>query len=261
MTDPSRPTEAYQPDRTLRGKIRRRVVRLAHRRPLLADPPGPMVSFCFDDAPLSAAREGAAVLERNGARGVYYVAAGLSGTQAPMGVCARAADYHGLAERGHEIGCHTYSHLDCGQATGEAAEADCARNAATLLAWSLPAPVSFAYPYGDVNAAAKAALAPRFGLLRALHPGLVVRGSDLNQAPAVAVEGRTGEADGLRWIEAASQRRGWLILFTHDVDDHPSPWGCTPKTLERLVRRSQELGLAIVTVAEGLERLGLRPAP
>lgn len=247
--------EAYQPDRSLKGKMRRRLVRLAHRRTVSAMPGRPMVSFTFDDAPLSACTDGAAILEARGLRGVYYVSAGLAGQDGPMGPYAEAADYRRLAETGHEIACHTFSHLDCGQAGERAASADVDRNAETLAAWGLSTPTNFAYPYGDVASGPKAALEPLFGSLRALHHGVVARGSDLNQLPAIGVEGPDGEALGRRWLETAARRRAWLILYTHDVREAPSPWGCTPPALERLVDEALARGFEVVTVEQGLRRL------
>jgi peptidoglycan/xylan/chitin deacetylase (PgdA/CDA1 family) len=247
--------EAYQADGSWRAKLRRRTVRLAARRPAAA-PPGPMASFVFDDAPASAAEIGAAILERHGLRGSFYIAAALAGTDAAVGRMAGPDAVRRLAAAGHEIGCHTYSHLDCGQADPGDAVEDVARNAETLGAWGLGRPTTFAYPFGDVAPGAKRALAGRFALLRALHPGLICAGADLNQAPAVPVEGPGGEALGLTWLRRAARRRAWVILCMHDVADAPSPWGCTPATLERLVTAARELGLEAVTVAEGARRVG-----
>ena len=249
------PADAYQPDRSLKGKLRRRLVRLAHRRPVRAAPARPMVSFTFDDAPLSATTTGAEILERRGLRGVYYVSAGLAGQDGPMGRYAEAADYRRLAEQGHEIACHTFSHLDCGQAGERAASADVDRNAETLAAWGLPAPSSFAYPYGDVYGGPKAALEPLFGSLRALHHGVVVAGSDLNQLPAVGVEGADGEAVARRWLREAASRKAWLILYTPDVAEAPSPWGCTPAALANLADEAIAMGFDVVTAAEAVARL------
>jgi len=249
--------DAYSADRSLKGKIRRRVVRLAHRRPMGVDPGRPMVSFTFDDAPATAAIVGAHALESRGVRGTYYVAAGLAGALEPMGVCAEAADYQRLNAAGHEIACHTYSHLDCGQATGARASADVDANAETLRAWGAPAPVTFAYPYGDVGFGPKQALGGRFKLLRALHHGVMVKGSDLNQAPAVGIEGPGGEALARRWISIAHQRRAWLILYTHDVREDPSPWGCTPEALGRLIDAALAEGFEVTPVAEAARKLAL----
>ena len=253
------PEQAYQPDRSLKGKLRRRLVRLTHRRPLARGPQAPMVSFTFDDAPLTAAEAGARLLEARGARGVFYVSAGLAGTEGPMGRFAQPADYARLAQVGHEIACHTYSHLDCGQASGAAAEDDTARNRTALAEWGAGPVSHFAYPYGDVAAGPKAALAGRYGVLRALHHGVIEAGTDLNQAPAVGIEGPDGEAIAEHWLARAKARNAWLILYTHDVRPDPSPWGCTPEALARLIDRAQTSGMEIVTVAEGAERLGIAP--
>ncbi len=248
---------AYQADRTLRGKIRRRLVRLAATRPLANGPERAMVSFSFDDAPQTAVVSGAQALETRGARGTYFVSAGLCGAEAPMGVCGRADDYQRLSQAGHEIACHTYSHLDCGRADSGEAFADVERNAMVMSGWGVPAPKTFAYPYGDVAVGPKAALGGRFSVLRALHHGLIEAGCDLNQAPAVGIEGPDGEILANRWIDLAVSRSAWLILYTHDVRTAPSVWGCAQDVLARLIDRAQDSGADVVTVGEGARRLGL----
>ena len=247
--------EVYQPDRSLKGKLRRRLVRLAQRRPAAASPSRPMVSFSFDDAPASAALTGAALLEARGLRGTYYIAAGLAGTDGPMGRFADSGQIVRLALAGHEIGCHTYSHLDLGQADARATAADIDRNQAALEGWKLPKARSFAYPYGDVSAPAKRTLAGRFSILRALHHGVIAKGADLNQAPAVGIEGPNGEAIARHWLDQARASDGWLILYTHDVADQPSEWGCTPAALARLIDQAMADGFEVVTVAEGAAKL------
>ncbi|HEY3797781.1 MAG TPA: polysaccharide deacetylase family protein [Caulobacteraceae bacterium] len=246
--------DAYHADTSWRGKLRRRTVRLAARRPAKA-PPGPMLSFAFDDAPVSATTTGARVLEARGLKATYYIAAALAGSDAPTGRMAMAEDIRRLLAAGHEIGCHTYSHLDCGQAGPCDAIEDVATNAETLMAWGAPRPTTFAYPYGDVAPATKRALAGRFSVLRALHRGVVTAGADLNQAPSVGVEGPDGEALAARWLERAAQRGAWLILTTHDVSETPTAWGCTPDALARLADRALEAGFQVVTVAEGAARV------
>ncbi|MET3666462.1 polysaccharide deacetylase family protein [Caulobacter sp. 1776] len=249
--------DAYEPDRTLKGKLRRRLIRLAYRRPAKVALERPMVSFSFDDAPATACDAGAKALEARGLRGTYYFAAGLTGRDGPMGRFATGEDARRLHDAGHEIACHTFSHLDCGQSSRAATLADVDRNAAILAEWGTGEPVSFAYPYGDVGAPAKTALAGRFKTLRALHHGLITNGADLNQAPAVGVEGQDGEAVANGWLDKAKARKAWLILYTHDVADQPSQWGCTAGALERLIDRAVAEGFDVVTVAEGARRIGL----
>ena len=249
------PAGAYRADSSLKGKLRRRAVRLLRRRPARVRLDRPMISFTFDDVPASAADLGARILAEHGALGTFYVSASLASGQGAMGRYASACDLVALAQAGHELGCHTYSHLDCGQAAAGEIVADVERNAEALASWGAAAPSTFAYPYGDVSLAAKTALGGRFTLLRALHPGLIETGADLNQAPSIGVEGPGAETRAQAWMGRARDRRAWLILNTHDVADRPSQWGCTPKALHSLVKAAVAAGMEIVTVAEGAQRL------
>jgi peptidoglycan/xylan/chitin deacetylase (PgdA/CDA1 family) len=249
--------EAPRADASIRGKLRRRGARFMTRRALSAEPSCPIVSFTFDDIPETAGLAGAAALEARGARGTFYVSANLLGRDGPMGRYAAREAIRRLALAGHEIGCHTFSHLECGLAPTDRIEREVEINAAALFELCGKAPETFAYPYGDVSASAKAELAPRFRLLRALHPGLARTGADLNQAPSVTVAGRDGEARAAAWIDRAVKDRAWLILCLHDVADAPSPWGCTPDALARLIARAEAAECEILPVAQALDRMAM----
>jgi len=149
--------ETYQADSSWRGKLRRRTVRPRQpqpgagrrRRPWCRSP----LTTCRQAPP----RTGAAILERQGLRGSFYVAARLAGSISVMGPIAAGDAVRRLSAAGHEIGCHTYFaprlRARCRPAT---AVEDVARNAETLRSWGLPRPTTFAYPFGDVSPAAKA---------------------------------------------------------------------------------------------------------
>lgn len=247
----------YRADPSLPAKLRRRLVRLAYRRPALRSPERPMITFAFDDTPASAARVGARVLKARGVKGTYYFCAGLAGTHGHMGEYATREDMLRVAEAGHEIGCHTFSHLDCGKAVGPAAAADIVRNAETLADWGVATDLqTFAYPYGDVGFPAKAHAGERFTLARALHHGVIGRGTDLNQAPAVGIEGNDGEALASGWIDRAAATNSWLILYTHGVEDRPTLFGCSEAALARLLDQALERGVQVVTAREGAAMVG-----
>lgn len=249
--------DAYSADRSLKGKLRRRLALLSQRRTVRMKLERPMISFTFDDAPASAADDGARVLELRGIRGTWYFSAGLAGQDGPMGAYAVEADARRLAQAGHEIACHTFSHLDCGQADARAITDDVDRNAQALKVWGAGVAESFAYPYGDVSTAAKTVLGGRYRTLRTVQAGLVEDGSDANQLPSVGIEGPEGEAAAMRWLDRAADRKAWLILYTHDVAMTPSPWGCTPEALGHIADAARARGFDIVTAAEGAKRLGL----
>lgn len=245
-------TEIYTADSSFYGKLRRRLARLVYTRPArFENLARPLLTVSFDDAPTSAAHAGAAILEKYGARGTYFISPGLSGSDSHLGVYTTEAEIKALHAAGHEIACHTHSHLDCGRASA----ADIAQNldlsASAFRQMGLPAATTFAYPYGDVSPQAKSVLNDRFMASRALHHGLVMPGTDLNQTPAVGIEGTNGEQTAIDWLIRAEDETAWLVLYTHDVRENPSDWGCTPEALERLVVRALDMGFNIVTYAEG----------
>lgn len=245
----------YRPDLSLKGKLRRRVVRLRHRRPAARAPERPWVSFTFDDAPESAATEGAAILERRGVRATFYIAAGLAGTTYRSGRYAGERQVRAAAALGHEIGCHTFSHRDCGRASATEVEDELDRSARAFADWGLPPARTFAYPYGDVAAPVKAIAARRFDLARGVHPGRIGAGSDLAQAPAVSCEGADGGASAMASLRETAARGGWLILLAHEVADAPGEFTVRPGVLDDLAAAAREMGLEPVTVAEGARRL------
>ena len=247
--------ELYRADPSLRGKLRRRLVRLYQRRPATAGLQRPMVSFAFDDAPASAAHSGAEILQARDLKGAYFISAGLAGQSGHMGGYAAPDDVLRLAQNGHEIACHTYSHLDCGQADAPAVQAELDRNARALADWGVSAPVTFAYPYGDVGFPGKRIVASRFALSRGLTPGLIGPGTDLNQAPAVSIEGAQGEAVGRRWLAQAKARQAWVILFAHAVEADAAEFAVSKNTLARLANEAIAEGFEVVTVAEGAKRM------
>ncbi len=247
--------DVYRPDLSIKGKLRRRLVRLRQRRPAPRGPARAAVTFSFDDAPDSATGLGAALLAQRGMRATYFVAAGLAGTVAHLGRYADRDEVRRLAAEGHEVASHTYSHLDCGRVTAEALAADLDRNARAFADWGLPPARTFAYPYGDVGAATKAVAASRFALCRGVHAGLLGEGSDLNQAPAIAMDGEAGEARAHAALERAASRGEWLILFAHQVTPEVGEFAVAPEALARLLDAARGRGLDVVTAAEGASAL------
>ena len=45
---------------------------------------------------------------------------------------------------------------------------------------------------------------------------------------------------------------GWLIFFSHDVSDDPSPYGCTPVMLEHALATLAAAGIAALPVKHAL---------
>jgi peptidoglycan/xylan/chitin deacetylase (PgdA/CDA1 family) len=213
-----------------------------------------MLSLCFDDFPRTAWTEGGRVLRDHGVRATYYLAGGLAGSVfegQPMFV---TEDLEAIHAEGHELGCHTFDHRSC------------LRRSRHDLVRSLEANrrfvrervgdvhlVSFAYPYGDTTIGTKHLAARSFASARGVNPGLNRGSLDLAQLKAIGLEARRRQAADIEpWIAEASARGAWLVVFTHDVQDKPSDYGCLPADLDRLIRAARSAGLEILPVKAAL---------
>src|SRR5437899_9506135 len=95
-----------------RGAYQRATARLLFRRSFWVKPERQIISFTFDDFPLSALSVGGAILNRFGLAGTYYASLGLEGRDAPTGRIFSRGDLKRVLEEGHELGCHTFAHCD-----------------------------------------------------------------------------------------------------------------------------------------------------
>lgn len=246
--------EAYAPPRDPVAKLRRRMTQWEAARPAVLRFDRPMLSISFDDFPASAADAGARILEAHGARGTFYASAGLANTDGPCGRNFSAADIARLTAAGHEIGCHSYEHTDCAQRDVFDTLQDLAKNRDAMAAMGAGKSArTLAYPYGETTVALKKTLPPRFACARGVLPGLNRGPVDLAQLRAYAMFGKPFTAMR-RVLKHAAKRNAWVIGFTHDISDTPSPWGTSTADLEALLREAHALGFTVLPISTVLDR-------
>jgi peptidoglycan/xylan/chitin deacetylase (PgdA/CDA1 family) len=217
------------------------------------EPKRPIVSFTFDDAPASSLT-GASILESHGVRGTFYIAGGLVGAKHDGQAMLSATECKSLVARGHELGCHTFSHQTPRRRIWNfAAELD--RNVEFFSGVMDRPPQNFAFPYGLSAPWLPGTLGRRFRTSRGVIAGINRHATNLDQLRSVEIRPGVAVDSLLGWIDAVVVHPGWLIYFTHDVSDAPSPFGSTPATLERLVDHALELGCEVLTVDKALDRL------
>ena len=174
-----------------------------------------------------------------------------AGTANHLGPMFESADVSAAHRAGHEIACHTHSHLDCRYAKRREIAAEVGENSraiAGLLGDATPS--NFAYPYGAVSLTAKHVLARRFATCRGTGEGVNAGPVDLADLRVVTLyANRFDEATLRRRIDEAAAGNGWIIFYTHDVADEPSEYGCTPAQLEAVVGYAAQL-LPVLPVRE-----------
>ncbi|MBC2884418.1 polysaccharide deacetylase family protein [Ochrobactrum sp. CM-21-5] len=218
-----------------------------------------IISFTFDDVPDTAESAGARILEKYSALGTFYIAGGLVETSETQRRLISAEGCRRLAARGHDIGCHTFAHLNAPTVGREEMVADLDRNDAFLQAFEpeRTGPRNFAYPYCASSVSTRRLFSDRFATCRGggdrINRGMM----DLAFLQAVEIKQPDDEAERqTRWIDDVTADPGWLIFYTHDVSDTPTPFGCKPATFERLVAHAAASGAVILSVREALAHIG-----
>jgi peptidoglycan/xylan/chitin deacetylase (PgdA/CDA1 family) len=218
----------------------------------------PIVSFTFDDVPDTALINGARILEAHNARGTFYAAGGLSGVKEAERTLLAAEGYGELAARGHEVACHTFSHMSLRTLSPRRLAEDLDRNARFLA--GVPGSVAarnFAFPYCVAAPQARRVLARRFRSCRGGDPGINRIAIDRGYLRAVEIRRETSIATLMAWIDDLAGEPGWLIFFSHDVSPDPTIFGCMPATMDRLLGHAGTLGCKVMTVDAALNELGL----
>lgn len=244
---------------SIASHVARRVGRFIRVRPVPLSWPGGVVSFSFDDFPKSAIEVGGAILEKHGVRGTYYVALGLAGSEGNQGPIADSSQIRETDQRGHELACHTYSHLDCSRAPGAAILDDLHRNGEAFAELLGFAPSNFAYPFGRYLLPAKRLVAPLFASCRGTMGGSNGGTVDLADLRGTSIYAPQYDETALRrLIDRNRDAGGWVIFYTHDVGNSPSSYGCTPGQLEALVAYAVERAAAVLPVRDVMTGLAAR---
>jgi peptidoglycan/xylan/chitin deacetylase (PgdA/CDA1 family) len=236
-------------------RISRRLSQHAFRNIIPLQGPAGVVSFTFDDAPASACEAGAHALEHNGVRGTFYVAGGLTGRLEEGKPCHSREHLQALLAAGHELGCHSFSHVRCDTLTAAVLNDELDRNAAFLSEFGLdPAQLNFAYPFGAYAYNAKRICSARFTSCRITGGGTHEGHADLNALKTHRLYDLPLDAEDFDTLLARTARsKGWLIINTHDVEDPPSRFGYTPARLEHAVAAALAAGCKVLPVNAAID--------
>ena len=232
----------------IQSKIMRRVSRRTDRS-TLPQIQNSIISFSFDDCPKSAFTNGLPQLETQGWRATIYIACGLCETTNHLGLHVSEADIVDAYNRGHEIADHTYSHLSADAVEINTYMADIESNQLKLQQLGLPESRHFAYPYGHVSPPLKKALRTRFETLRGVVTSTTST-QDANLMWATRIYSNDSIGLALEKIKQAKLAPQWLHLFTHDVRDTPSKFGCTREDFQIIINAVKDSGLQVMTVDE-----------
>jgi peptidoglycan/xylan/chitin deacetylase (PgdA/CDA1 family) len=242
----------------LKARVGNKLARHLHASPVTLNNSRPMVSFTFDDAPISAATRGAAMLAEYNARGTFYIAGGLVDAWSGNWTGVSASQIVGLHRAGHEIACHTFSHARATDLTEAAMAAELEKNRLYLQGLDSSIRIeNFAYPYGTGSVLRKRQLGNAFHSSRGILPGVNSGTVDLQYLRAVPLIEHQIDRDGIdRVFDEALASNGWLIFYGHDVEATPSPYGCSPELLRHALEAAARRKIPALNVADALRFAG-----
>jgi peptidoglycan/xylan/chitin deacetylase (PgdA/CDA1 family) len=155
---------------------------------------------------------------------------------------------------------HGHAHLPVGLHGDSEFAADIERNRETL--WSIDPSMlaeNFAYPYGLANFARKLRLSKLVRSSRGVESGVNSGTIDAQFIRSVALgESSIGYAEIDRYLDQAIDNNGWLVFFTHDVGDAPSPYGVSKRMLNYAIEAAIRRGIDILTLNAALDRAKAR---
>lgn len=207
------------------------------------------ISFCFDDFPASAVEEGAKTLEAHGLRGTFYTCFGTLGQDSPSGRLASQSDVRGLHRNGHEIGCHTFDHVNCAFIGPSEAAQSCALNRKVAAEQGIRLS-HFAYPQGGIRAATKQLLAADYATARSSLRGLNRGVLDAHALRVVPIYDSFPASTFQAAVDAVARDGGWAIFYTHDIASAPSIYGTSKNRFRDLIAYTVGKNLPVLTVGE-----------
>jgi peptidoglycan/xylan/chitin deacetylase (PgdA/CDA1 family) len=212
-----------------------------------------VVSFSFDDVPASACHQGAVLLELYQARGSFYICGNLTDGMEQNQACHSVDDLKRLIENEHEVGCHTFSHMNCATASSDILVQDWEKNQTFFNQHGI-VNHGFAFPFGAYDLNSKLAAQKRFSYSRITGGGTQTGRADLSALRAQSLYSSNTNVDSLdALIKHTASEGGWLILYSHEVCEAPGPWGTTPELLETALRIATQERCHILPVRKAID--------
>lgn len=212
-----------------------------------------IVSITFDDVAASTCQLAGDLLDKYNSKGTFYVAGGLTDQLEEGILCHSQQQLRNLAQRGHELGCHSYSHVHYDQLTTKQIEREMSQDIQFLASCGADINhLNFAYPFGAYSFQAKRLCQHQFQSSRITGGGTLLNEVDLQLLPSYRLYQKNDTSDLQSQIDLAAKKHGWLIMNTHDISDQPSPYGFSTSRLEDTIQSILNSGCRIMSVKDAI---------
>lgn len=214
----------------------------------------PIVSFTFDDVPMSAITNGENILKKYNFSGTYYISLDLMEKE---GFDFKNGDdelLKQIVDRGGELACHTFRHLHLFKSDKGQIVSDLEENQQTIQQFiSKYKFESFSYPFGEQSVVARNITRKKYKSARSVYQGINNGRVDLNGLKCYRLYESIHLGKIYAAINKAIELNGWLIFYTHDVKNNPTDVGCSPAYFEEVVKYCHDKKLKVLTIKEALD--------
>ena len=221
-------------------------------RPILIQKDISIISFTFDDVPMSVLENAIPILEKNNICSTLYVSPGLQGYDSPY---FGDKEIEHVASHGHEIGCHTYSHYALHKGNSRDLYFDALKGKQALENIVGTGNVNnFSYPFGEISYLAKEKLQSLFSSMRTSTGGINKGRVDLNYLRAEHLYFNRQDMERIkRMISEVTEIGGWLIFYTHGVLHQPKAYDSSIVQFSEVVDEALNSGSLIEPVHKALQ--------
>jgi len=240
------------------SKYRRTATKHIYCRKINLHTNAPIISFSFDDAPHTAFTYGIDILNAYGAWATFYISIGMLESDSPSGPIASVDDLRRAVKEGHELGCHTFDHRHSWNTNPDLFVQSVFKNRRALFEIFPEMTFStLAYPFCGPKPSIKKAVGKLFRCCRSGGQTFNIGITDLNLLKAYFLDVRIGNTINTikNIIDKNSESNGWLIFATHDIDDNPSPYGCSKSFFNEVVAHAAKSGAILLPVGKACERI------
>jgi len=216
-----------------------------------------IVSFTFDDVPKSTFENAVPILDKYKVSGTFYIALSLMEGISEKNLYSRE-NLLKCIESGHELACHSFGHIHFFQTADSGfIKEDLKKNRSTLESLDLNASFeNFSYPYGEQTIVSKRIVSRIYKSCRGTDNGINSGKVDLNSLKGIKLyENRNSKEKIDHLLKEFDRTGGWLVFYTHDVQENYTSVGCSPEYFEYVIKKCLAAGFEIKNMSQAARSL------
>ncbi len=223
----------------------------ACRKLAYINPSEKYVTFTFDDVPSTGFINGVEILNNAGKKGTFYVSINL------LGNFFKLEDLNNCINSGHELGCHTYEHKNLSTLKSGEIKYQIDKNQEAMKEINDNVTFeNFSFPKGAKSITSKCVVSKRFKSCRGTERGFNVKKVDVNNLRTIPLYERRKKLKKIkRTLNKFDKSGGWLIFYTHDIQENFTKYGCSKEYFKSVVAECINRGYEIITVKEMVKKL------